>query len=173
MYPDTYNVDAGKNIVDQLVYLQLENFKAKVRDQEQNIDMNTRYQKVILASILEKEERNVTNKPVVAGIFLKRLSQGIRLGADITLCYGLKQPYETCTPAVIARNITDKANIYNTRENGGLTPQPISNPTKGSIDAVLHPQTSEYLYYLHDGDGIIHYARTLDEHNANRQMYLK
>jgi len=58
---------------------------------------------LILASVVEKEERNTKNKPTVAGIFFNRLANGMRLDADITLCYGLHEPYETCTPALISR----------------------------------------------------------------------
>jgi UPF0755 protein len=97
----------------------------------------------------------------------------MKLDADITLCYGLHQPYETCTPSVIGKNISNKSNLYNTRQNGWLPPQPISNPTVESIVAVLHPQTSDYVFYLHGSDGTIHYGRTLEEHNANKAQYLK
>ncbi len=176
LYPDTYNVDASANIIDQLVYLQLENFNTKVWKANQDFIVSQgteRYRDVILASIVEKEERNPDNKAAVAGIFLKRLQIGMSLDADITLCYGLKQPYETCTPAVIARNVSDKNNPYNTRAVRGVPPTPISNPTAESISAVLHPETTSYLYYLHDNQGIIHYASTLDQHNANKAAYLK
>ena len=173
LYPDTYNVDAGANIGDQLAYLQLETFKKRVRDAHQSeISSINRYQNMILASIVEKEERNNANKARVAGIFFKRLNIWMQLDADITLCYGLHQPYATCTPNVIAKNINDQNNPYNTRKKGWLPPQPISNPTVESIVAVLHPQATDYLYYLHGSDGTIHYGRTLDEHNANKQ-YLK
>ncbi len=170
LYPETYNVDKTKNIIDQLVYSQLETFNTRVRDKVTN--PTNRYQSIILASILEKEERNVANKGTVAGIFLKRLSIGMALDADITLCYGLKTSYTNCTPTVIGQNIGDKNNIYNTRQVRGLPPTPISNPTRESINAVLNPQTSDYLYYLHDMKGNIHYGRTLDEHNANKAEYL-
>ena len=174
LYPDTYNTDAGNNIVDQLVFLQLENFKTKVRDAHQaEISSTNRYQNMILASIVEKEERNNANKATVAGIFFKRLQIWMKLDADITLCYGLHETYASCTPSVIAKNISDKSNPYNTRQNGWLPPQPISNPTVESIVAVLHPQASDYLYYLHGSDGTIHYASTLEEHNANKAQYLK
>jgi len=173
LYPDTYNVDAVNNIVDQLVYLQLESFKSRVRDAHQSeITSTNRYQNMILASIVEKEERNKMNKAMVAGIFFKRLQIWMKLDADITLCYGLHEPYASCTPSIIAQNIWDKSNPYNTRQNGGLPPQPISNPSIESILAVLHPQMSDYLFYLHGSDGTIHYGKTLEEHNANKQ-YLK
>ena len=74
LYPDTYNVDAVNNIVDQLVYLQLQSFKTRVRDPNQaDISSTNRYKDMILASIVEKEERNNANKATVAGIFFKRL----------------------------------------------------------------------------------------------------
>ena len=170
LYPDTYQVDKTKNIIDQLVYTQLENFNTKVRSKVSN--PTNRYTTIILASILEKEERNNENKPTVAGIFLKRLEIWMALDADITLCYGLKTSYANCTPAVIVQKIWDKNNVYNTRAVRWLPPTPISNPTRESINAVLHPQTSDYLYYLHDMQGNIHYGSTLEEHNANKAKYL-
>jgi len=97
----------------------------------------------------------------------------MKIDADITLCYGLKTSYTSCTPAVIGRNVRDSNNIYNTRQVRGLPPTAISNPTRESINAVLNPQSSNYLYYLHDMQGNIHYGSSLEEHNQNKQMYLK
>ncbi|MFA7298830.1 MAG: endolytic transglycosylase MltG [Candidatus Absconditabacterales bacterium] len=170
LYPDTYQVDKTKNIIDQLVYTQLENFKKKVRSKLNN--PTDFYKTMILASVVEKEERNNDNKPTVAGIFLKRIEIGMKIDADITLCYGLKTSYTSCTPAVIGRNIDDANNKYNTRAVRGLPPTTICNPTRESINAVLNPQKSDYLYYLHDMEGNIHYGSTLEEHNANKAKYL-
>jgi UPF0755 protein len=125
-----------------------------------------------LSTVVEKEERSNSNKPTVAGVFFNRLDKGMRLDADITLCYGLKEPYATCTPNVIVKKISDKSNIYNTRQNYGLPPQPIANPSVESIAAVLNYKKTDYLYYLHDSDGSIHYGRTLEEHNSNKNNYL-
>jgi len=170
LYPDTYQVDAKKNIIDQLVYLQLEAFNKRVRNKISN--PANRYNTIILASIVEKEERNDDNRPTVAGIFLKRLNIWMALGADITLCYGLKMTYLDCTPAVIGKNVDDKNNTYNTRTQRWLPPKPICSPTRASINAVINPQSSDYLYYLHDMEGNIHYGSTLEEHNANKAKYL-
>jgi UPF0755 protein len=175
LYPDTYNVD-GDNTIDQLVYLQLEAFKNKVylpHQAEIAGQGNNRYSTLILASVVEKEERNIANKGIVAGIFIKRLQNNMRLDADITLCYGLHQAYEICTPSVIAQHISDTTNPYNTRQQKGLPPQPIANPSVQSIVAALNPQASNYLFYLHGKDGVIHYGRTVDEHNANKVNYLQ
>lgn len=176
LYPDTYYLDEGGNIVDQLVYLQLENFNNKVwskyKEKISNFSKLPWYDILRLASIIEKEERSSKNRPTIAGIFLNRLNNWMRLGADITLCYGLHEPYETCTPTMIGSKIWDKSNIYNTRQNLWLPPQAISNPSVDSILAVLNYKKTPYFYYLHDMQGGIHYGKTLAEHNANKREYL-
>ena len=96
----------------------------------------------------------------------------MKIDADITLCYGLKTSYTNCTPAVIGRNVNDANNKYNTRAVRGLPPTTICNPTRESINAVVNPQSSDYLYYLHDMEGNIHYGSTLEEHNTNKAKYL-
>ena len=126
-----------------------------------------------MASIVEKEEKSNTNRPIVAWIFINRLDANMSIWADITLCYGLKQPYETCTPKLIAQKVGDKSNIYNTRQNPGLTPQPIANPSADSVSAVLNYAHTDYYFYLHDNNWTIHYWRTNEEHVANKNMYLK
>lgn len=185
LYPDTYNIDRSQNFLEQLVYLQLETFKKKVWNIYQtdienfhnkvqkdfNLDLD-RGDAVILASIVEKEERNNDNKPTVAWIFLKRLGIWMRLDADITLCYGLKEPYETCTPTVISSWIYDENNIFNTRKHPWILPQSISNPASESFFAVLNYNKTDYLYYLHDNQGGIHYGKTSAEHSSNKRNYL-
>jgi len=170
LYPDTYNVDKNKELIPQIVKKQLDGFTTRVRSNVSN--PTDWYKTMILASILEKEERNISNKATVAGIFLKRLDIWMALDADITLCYGLNKSYTTCTPAVIGQKIGDKSNPYNTRGTRWLPPTPISNPTRESINAIMNPQISDHLYYLHDMQGGIHYGNTLDEHNANKAKYL-
>jgi len=175
LYPDTYNVDAEKDYIDQLVYLQLDTFKTKVRDKISNnisafpYDF---YKLITLASVVEKEEKSSSNKPTVAWIFINRLKIWMRLDADITLCYWLHMPYETCTPAVISSKITDKNNPFNTRENAGIPPQTISNPSFDTINATLNYLDSDYVFYLHDSSWNIHYGKTLDEHNQNKRNYM-
>jgi len=176
LYPDTYHLDVEWNLADQLIYLQLENFNKRVwvlySWQISDFTKFSFYDLLILSTVVEKEERSNVNKSTVAWIFFNRLDKGMRLDADITLCYGLKEPYETCTPSVIVKKISDKSNIYNTRQNYGLPPQPIANPSVESIVAVLNFKKTDYLYYLHDASWNIHYGKTLDEHNSNKNNYL-
>jgi len=170
LYPDTYNVDKNKLLIPQIVSKQLQGFQTRVRSKLNN--PTDFYTTIILASVVEKEERNTDNKATVAGIFLKRLEIWMKIDADITLCYGLKTSYTSCTPTVIRRNIGDTNNKYNTRAVRGLPPTTICNPTRESINAVVNPQNSDYLYYLHDIKGNIHYGSTLEEHNTNKAKYL-
>jgi len=187
LYPDTYRIDVSQDFLSQLITLQLNAFDKKVWKKykaeisgfakqlsDDWFDLKLSWYDVVkLASVVEKEERNVNNKPIVAGVFLNRLDLGMRLDADITLCYGMKEPYETCTPAVILKWIYDEKNIYNTRKKFGLVPQPISNPSAETFGAVLNYKKTNNLYYLHDNNGGIHYGETVSQHNINKNKYLK
>jgi UPF0755 protein len=179
LYPDTYYLDNRGNLVNQLVSIQLNTFKKKVRNLYTNnfTDIKTKYklntyQTITLASIIEKEEKADGNKPTVAGIFYNRLQKGMLLGADITLCYNFKKPYASCTPSVIGKNVSDTNNPYNTRQVAGLTPTPIGNPNVETIKATLFPKQTSYLFYLHDSNGGIHYGETNAEHERNKSQYL-
>jgi UPF0755 protein len=76
-----------------------------------------------------------------------------------------------CTPAFIWDHIYEKT-AYNTRNTLKLPPTPISNPSIDTIRATIGSQSSKYYYYLHDNDGVIHYGKTLEDHNRNRVEYL-
>ena len=176
LYPDTYFLDNRWNLVNQLVSIQLNTFKSKVREVHawdfSNIQSKywlSIYQTITLASIVEKEEKNNANKPTVAGIFYNRLQNWMLLWADITLCYGLAEPYSECTPNVIVKHLDDTNNKYNTRALAWLTPTPIWNPALSTIEAVLFPNQTSYLFYLHGADGQIHYAETNAQHEQNKQ----
>jgi len=179
LYPDTYHVDVKDDFLKTLVSIQLNTFKNKVwtplQSDFSSFQQKTHlsvYEAVILASIVEKEEKNPDNKPTVAGIFLNRIRKGMLIWADITLCYQFKKPYSTCTPAVISKNVYDTKNPYNTRQVAWLTPTPIANPSENTIRAVLQMKSTNYLFYLHDSQGNIHYAETNEGHVKNKNLYL-
>ncbi len=188
LYPDTYNVDANQpNVAEQIVRMQLENFNKKVRipNKEKfqsfqsklssdgfNFPLST-YAIIKLSSIIENEEKNNDNKQTIASVFLNRLNQGMSLGADVTLCYGKSITYKLCTPNFIVEHLYDKENLYNTRQNVGLPPTPISNPSITSIDWVLNYTKSPALYYLHDKNGKIYFGNTLEQHNQNKANHLQ
>ncbi len=144
---------------------------------------------VILASIVEREAQNDNDRPIVAGILLKRLEIGMALQTDATIQYALATTNCLSREALAKwdkpssincdwwpKNITNQdlkiASPFNTYLNPGLPPAPISNPGLAAIKAVVYPQKTNFLYYLSDKNGQMHYAQTIDEHNQNIQKFL-
>src|SRR5581483_2493272 len=119
------------------------------------------------ASIIERETKSEEERPIVAGILLKRINAGWPLQADATIQYALGN-----WDPVNADDLKIQS-PYNTYLNTGLPPTPICNPGLSSINAAKNPTQSNYWYYLHDKDGQIHYATTIDEQNANIAKYLQ
>lgn len=129
------------------------------------------YEVVTLASIVERETRSDEERPVVAGIYLKRLRSDWALDACASVQYVIGEPgnwWVQITPQ--DREVNSP---YNTYQNVGLPPGPISNPGLASLNAVVASEDSPYWFYIHDSEGQIHYARTLEEHNANIERYLR
>lgn len=135
---------------------------------------------ITLASIVERETLTDEERPIVAGILLKRLEAGWPLQADATLQYALATVScrlldVSCKEWWPQPTSEDKKlkSPYNTYLNRGLPPAPIANPGISSIKAVIYPQDSPYWFYLHDGSGKIHYAKTIEEHGENIRKYLQ
>lgn len=133
---------------------------------------------VTLASIIEREAITDVERPVIAGIYLNRLDIGMALQADATTQYAIAndkcEALDKCPDwwPILTREDLEISSPYNTYKYTGLPPTPIANPGLTSIEAAVYTQNSDYLYYIHDTDGVIHYARTLPEHNANVRKYL-
>jgi len=121
---------------------------------------------IILASLVERETKTAEERLIVAGILQNRIKIGMALRVDATIQFikGNWQP--------IALDDRKIKSPYNTYLNRGLPPGPICNPGLSSLKAALDPSETEYLYYLHDSDGVIHYAKTLEEHNRNINKYI-
>lgn len=176
LYPDTYAINPNNFTVENLARRMLDRFDEKVftayKKTENNINYKSFLDDIIMASIVEKEERNPLERPTVAGILKKRLDENWMIGADITVCYAHKLTSEQCKLSV-TKYLYDK-NDYNTRQKVGLPTWPIGNPSYSSIKAVLESKESPYYYYLHDTvTGKIYYGRTEAEHNRNKQLYLR
>lgn len=170
LFPDTYFVEADGFVPKFFLERMLNEFRANVVEKHAaDIAASGRslHAIVTMASLLEEETRTDAERPVVAGILWKRFDGARGLGVDATVRYILQKPKAALTVTDLAVN-----SPYNTRKFKGLPPGPIANPGIKSILAALKPTVSEYWYYLHGRDGTIHYAKTNDEHNANRARFL-
>ncbi len=170
LYPDTYRIRTNAD-VDEITLKLLWQFDKVIWAKYHEL-WEDGYQELILASIVVREERSNSEQPVVAWVLAKRVLEWIPMGADATVCTWYSKTQKECTPSFIGEVITKK-HPYNTRNKQGYPPTPISNVPVAVWDNTLARSSSPYYYYLHDSDWKIHYARTLDEHIANKNMYLR
>ena len=170
LYPDTYRILPTADsymIIDRL----LSEWQKKIWESYKNLGEKW-YEGLVLASIVEREERDPVEKAIVADILAKRVQERIPMGADATVCYGYAKTQKQCTPEFIGSVIALKS-PYNTRNKQWYPPTPISSISQNTWEAVLRDAPSPYYYYLHDSQWAIHYAKTNTEHNLNKQKYLQ
>lgn len=175
LFPDTYLVP--KEITTQAIITLLTNtFEQKIEPLSVEIDRSnhTFNELLTMASILEREAKGITQMQQVAGVLWKRLAMGMPLQVDATLQYAKGYNDQTSSwwtpPSAADKDLVSKFNTY---LNPGLPPHPICNPGYDAIYAALNPIASNYVFYIHDNDGQIHFATTLDEHQANVNRYLR
>ncbi len=172
LYPDTYKININNFSPEYLAKKMLDNFEKKVyNDLLKQYSPKEIYDIINLASIVEKEEKSKSERPVVAWILKKRLNEWWMIWADITVCYPYKLTWEECK-MVVSKYIWDK-NEYNTRTMKWLPKTPIWSPHISSITSVMNPKQTPYYFYLHDSRGVIHYAKTNAEHELNKDTYLR
>ncbi len=116
---------------------------------------------IILASIVEKEAGNDSEKTIIAGVFLNRLKLNMRLQADPTIIYGLLPGFNG---NITKTNLQDSANIYNTYKIDGLPPTPIAMISKSSLEAVILGLPNEYVYFVAKGDGTHYFSTKYADH---------
>jgi UPF0755 protein len=170
LFPDTYRiyVDAGAKA---LVRRMLANFEAKLTpDLRAEIAAKGRtvHEIVTMASIIEREVRGEEDRAMVSDIFWKRVEAGRGLEADSTVNYvtGHSKP-------AVSYQETRIDHPWNTYRYRGLPPGPIGNPGLAAILAAIRPKPNPYWYFLTDARGNVHYGATLEEHNANKEKYLR
>src|SRR5581483_12390946 len=127
------------------------------------------HQVVTMASLVEKETADPTERPLVAGVYYNRLGKNMALGADPSVIYAalLSGRYR----GTIYASDLQFDSPYNTYKYPGLPPGPIANPGLASLQAAMHPAQTDFLYFVADAQGHHRFARTLEEHNKNVAAY--
>jgi len=126
------------------------------------------HQLLTFASLLEEEATAQTDRETIASVFYNRIDRGMPLQTDPTVLYALGSHKDR----VLYEDL-EVDNAYNTYKNKGLTPGPIAGAGKSSIEAVLNPSKTDYLYFLADKEGINHFSKTYDEHLQKVEKYLR
>lgn len=169
-FPDTYAFPKGTTDVDFLrrAYASMSDYLASAWPQRApDLPLASPDEALTLASIVEKETGVPYERPMIAGVFIRRLQKGMRLQTDPTVIFGLGDRYD----GNIRRRDLESASPYNTYRNKGLPPTPIALPGKDAIDAVLHPEGGNTLYFVARGDGSHEFSETIEQHNRAVRKY--
>ncbi|MGH2448925.1 MAG: endolytic transglycosylase MltG [Chloroflexota bacterium] len=173
LFPDTYYIQphaSGKTVAEIMVQTLGEKFSPSLRAAARRQGLSV-YQALILASIVEREAEVPSERAKIASVYLNRLHVGMKLQADPTVQYVLGTSTKWWPMLTVAQYQTPGA--YNTYLHKGLPPGPIANPGIASIRAVVHPDQTQYLFFVAKGNGHHAFARTYAEQLANQQKYLK
>ncbi|MFT7674964.1 MAG: UPF0755 protein [Gammaproteobacteria bacterium] len=172
-FPDTYRFPKGTSDVDFLhrsYRLMNKHLNREWKSRDNDLPLNSPYEALILASIIERETGVPEERPLIAGVFVNRLRKNMRLQTDPTVIYGLGDEFDGNIRFKDLRTDTP----YNTYTRKGLTPTPIALPGLKSIQAALHPEKTKAIYFVAKGDGSHYFSETLEEHNrAVRKYQLK
>ena len=169
LFPDTYFIPKNYS-AHELLVMMLTNYEKKLVPIRELINQSplSENEVITLASIIEREANSLEPMKYVSGILQNRLGLGMPLQVDASLEYILDKTLSELKPSDLKI-----ISPYNTYLNSGLPPTPIGNPGLKSIQAVLNPIQSDYLYYITDDLGNFHYANTFTEHKANIAKYLR
>ena len=173
LFPDTYLFPANST-ADTIVSIMTDNFYKKVATIGLTKDSPTLSRIVILASIAEREANSTDDRKMVVGVLENRIKLGMALQIDPAIQYAVGYDIGEKTWWKQGLTVDDLAinSPFNLHTHVGLPPHPICNPGLSAITAAANPTSSNYLYYVSDKHGVLHFATTLTGHNANVKKYM-
>lgn len=172
LYPDTYFYTKGtaaSALLKRAVLKQQQTLTQLWNENNHQHILESPYEVLILASIIEKESALKSERDIIASVFFNRLEKNMRLQTDPTVIYGVWDEYK----GDITRRHLKLKTAYNTYRINGLPPTPIANPSAESIKAALEPAATDYYYFVSSGDGAHVFSQTLKEHNLAVKRYLE
>lgn len=168
--PETYHFPRGLSDVEFLrrAYRAMaERLEYEWQKRENGLPLKTPYDALILASIVEKETGMESERPQIAGVFIRRLKKGMRLQTDPTVIYGMGIDFD----GNLRRRDLLTDTPYNSYTRNGLPPTPIAMPGADAVHAAVHPDDGNSIYFVARGDGSHHFSATLEEHNRAVTKY--
>lgn len=173
LFPDTYLIPKDAEVASVISILG-SNFNQKIGTIGLTPVSPNLLRVLIIASLVEREAKFAQDRPYVASVIENRLSIGMALQIDATAQYAYGyNVYDKTWWKVPSEKDLKINSPYNTYVNTGLPPKPICNPGLEAIKAAVSPAQSNYMYYINDSTGKLHFAQNLTEHNKNIQKYLK
>lgn len=165
LFPDTYHFTRTQSAHDMAAAM-VHRFRQAAREAGLTQDVHST---VTMASIVEKETSIAEERPLVAGVFHNRLAKQMALATDPSVIYAalLNNRYR----GAIYQSDLHFDSPYNTYLNAGLPPGPISNPGRASLQAAMHPASTDFLYFVSDNQGHHKFSRTAGEHARNVTAY--
>ena len=167
LFPDTYYLSPGTN-PKQVIEIQLKRFEEVYPGSLLEESFTEMSQKVILASIVEREAQLINEKPIVASVFLNRLKSNMKLESCATVIYAWNQEKGVQLSSLSFEDLTIPS-PYNTYLHKGLPPTPICNPSLDSLEAVVNPPQTDYYFFVLGENGSHNFSKTFDEHLKNKQ----
>jgi len=167
---DTYQFQRGMSDLDLLrraAKLLQSELDSAWQGRAEKLPYKSAYEALIMASIVEKETGLSSERPLIAGVFVRRLNKSMRLQTDPTVIYGMGESYK----GNIRKSDLLRPTPYNTYTINGLPPTPISMVGREAINAALHPEDKKWLYFVAKGDGSHQFSATLVQHNKAVREY--
>jgi UPF0755 protein len=169
-FPDTYNFASGSSdlaIFKRAYQLMQRHLQESWQSRDNDLPIQSPYEALILASIVEKETGLAKDREMIAAVFTNRLRLHMLLQTDPTVIYGIGDKFD----GNLRKRDLISDSPYNTYTRSGLTPTPIALPSLAALKAVLHPAKSDALYFVARGDGTSQFSRNLAEHNIAVNRY--
>ena len=169
-FPDTYYFAAGSSdlaVLKRAYHALHERLAAAWARREPGLPLASPYEVLILASLVEKETGRAEDRPFVASVFVNRLARGMRLQTDPAVIYGIGERFD----GNLRKHDLEADSPYNTYLRTGLPPTPIALPSQASLDVVVNPPPTPYLYFVSRGDGTSQFSASLLEHNRAVSKY--
>lgn len=169
LFASTYEFYDEQPSIESVVEMMLDRTQAAIEPYLDEIDEKgiTVHEAITFASLVENEAKTEKQRREISGVFYNRLEEGMKLQTDPTVLYALGEHKDR----VLYEDLEIES-PYNTYQIDALPVGPISNFHKSSLEAVLYPDESDYLYFLHDGEGAIYYSETYEDHLEKREKYI-